>query len=236
MNVKPPSPTYLGPPFRRSSGSNKPIRRVVIHCTVSPCEPGGARNIAAYFRSSSAGGSAHYVVDPSETVQSAYDSVICWHAPPNSNSIGIELCDPMTGPGNRWQNDRHQAMLKRAAKLTAQLCLAYDVPIRKLDPADLRAGKKGVCGHADVSDAFNQSSHWDPGPAFPWASFMTMVRAEARGLTNEPVPTPEPNKEAATPTRVDRVRRMLRKALSKRDGVHDRRAIRRALRNLRGVD
>ena len=80
MPVNPPSPDYYGPPARQSGNGNKPIHRVVIHSTVSPCEPGGARNIAAYFRSNTAGGSAHYVVDPTETVQAAYDSVVCWHA------------------------------------------------------------------------------------------------------------------------------------------------------------
>ena len=233
MNVKAPSPTYLGPPHRDSGAGNKPIRRVVIHCTVSPCEPGGARNIAAYFRSQSAGGSAHYVVDPAEVVQSAYDSVVAWHAPPNSNSLGIELCDPMSGSGRRWKDRRHQDMLHNAAKLAAQLCLHYDVPIRRIDPGDLRNGRHGICGHDDVSDAFKQSSHWDPGPAFPWAQFMTMVRAAAKNLTNEaPTPSPEPNKENKTPTLVTRARRMLRSAFKRADGIHRRQRIRAALNRL----
>ena len=43
MPVKPPAPPYLGPAHRFSEGSNKPVRRIVIHSTVSPCEPGGKR-------------------------------------------------------------------------------------------------------------------------------------------------------------------------------------------------
>jgi N-acetyl-anhydromuramyl-L-alanine amidase AmpD len=231
--VDAPTPPYAGPPYRSSSGSNKPIKRVVIHCTVSPCEPGGARNIAAYFRGSSAGGSAHYVVDPKETVQSAYDSVVAWHAPPNPNSIGVELCDPMKGSGRRWRDHNHQAMLRRAAALTAQLCLHYDVPIRKIDDADLRAGRKGICGHADVSDAFKQSSHWDPGPAFPWPQFMDLVRGEARKLrAGVPLPAPEPEKEARRPTLVTQARRLLRRARSGTDNTHRRASIRAALERL----
>jgi hypothetical protein len=194
--IDPPSPVYLGPPARSSAGSNKPIRRVVIHSTVSPCEPGGARNIAAYFRSQSAGGSAHYVVDPEETVQSAYDSVIAWHAPPNSGSLGIEMCDipgpvPNEKPGSarwkalkrswRWARPEQRAMLKRTARLTARLCLAYDVPVQFVGPRELKAGKRGITTHANVSAAFKQSSHWDPG-FWPRAWFMRMVRAEAKRL------------------------------------------------------
>jgi N-acetyl-anhydromuramyl-L-alanine amidase AmpD len=230
--VDAPNPPYAGPPYRSSSGSNKPIKRVVIHCTVSPCEPGGARNIAAYFRSSSAGGSAHYCVDPAEVVQSGYDSVICWHAPPNPNSIGVELCDPMKGSGKRWGDRRHQDMLRLAATLVAQLCLAYDVPIRKIGPADLRDGRKGICGHDDVSDAWGQSSHWDPGPAFPWPQFMEMVRREAKMLNAPAVPAPQPSKEKTQPTLVTRARRLLRMATNRTDNSHRKRAIAGALERL----
>lgn len=179
--IRPPSPVYLGPADKHSGPGNKPIRRIVIHCTVSPCERGGARNIAAYFRSDAARGSAHYVVDPGEKVQVVWDSVIAWHAPPNEGSIGVELCDPLISVAwdrahaDRWFNDDHQAMLRKAARLVARLGLAYGVPLEKIGPAQLKAGREGVCGHDDVSEAFGQSSHWDPGPSFPWRTFMAMV-------------------------------------------------------------
>lgn len=191
-----PAPPYLGPPFRSSGNDNKPIRRVVIHSTVSPCEPGGARRIAAYFRSSRAGGSAHYVVDPGEVVQAAWDSVVCWHAPPNAGSLGIEMCDipgpvPDARPRSalwlklrrswRWVRPNQRRMLRRTARLTAELCLAYDVPMRFLTPARLRAGERGVTTHANVSAAWRQSTHWDPG-WWPRWRFMRMVRAEGRAI------------------------------------------------------
>lgn len=91
-----PAPPYLGPARRTSAGSNRPIRRVVIHSTVSATTTGGARSIAAYFRSAAAGGSAHYVIDPAEVVQVVYDGTIAWHAPPNAHTIGLELCEVPT--------------------------------------------------------------------------------------------------------------------------------------------
>src|SRR5690348_5937428 len=81
MTTGAPNPVYLGPAAHTSPGNNKPINRIVIHSTVSPCVEGQARNSALYFRSPSAGGSAHYVVDPGEVVQVVYDGVIAWHAP-----------------------------------------------------------------------------------------------------------------------------------------------------------
>lgn len=195
---KPPTPPYLGPAHRSSSGSNKPINRVVIHSTVSPCEPGGARRIAAYFRSSAAGGSAHYVVDPGEEVQVVWDSTVAWHAPPNPRSLGVEMCDipgpvpddkPWTARWKalrrswRWVRPEQRRMLARSARLTAHLCAAYDVPVRFLSPSQLRAGRRGITTHANVSAAWRQSTHWDPG-WWPRRRFMRMVRREYRELTN----------------------------------------------------
>lgn len=179
-----PSPPYVGPPARWSGGSNKPINRVVIHSTVSPCQPGGARDIAAYFRSAAARGSAHYVVDPAEVVQVGFDSLICWHAPPNAHSIGVEMCDfPATGITGmrRWDDANHQAMLTRTAHLVAQLCLAYDVPIHRRYAIGLRLGRRGITGHVSVGRAFHQTTHWDPG-AFPWRKFMRLVRTAAAAI------------------------------------------------------
>ena len=126
--------------------------------------------------------SAHYVVDPGETVQVVYDSVVAYHAPPNQHALGIELCDMQSGPGDRWSDANHKAMLVRAANLVAGLCRAYGVPIDKIGPADLKAGKRGICGHIDVSHAWGQTSHVDPEatPGFPWASFMDQIRAAAK--------------------------------------------------------
>lgn len=203
-NIKPPNPPYLGPAANHSGSGNKPIHRIVIHSTVSPCEPGGARNIAAYFRSESAGGSAHYVVDPAETVQSVYDGVIAWHAPPNSHSIGIEMCDyPSASSAKRWRDGNHRRMLRRVARLTARLCLAYDVPIRFLSPADLKAGKHGITTHSNVSRAFRQSSHWDPG-AWPRRAFMRQVQAAARDIQDgKPDPDPPSQSEPGPRARAD---------------------------------
>lgn len=196
--VRPPHPRYLGPAAHTSGPGNKPITRVVLHSTVSPCEPGMAEIIARYFRSEGSGGSAHYVVDPSETVQVVFDSIIAWHAPPNPHSIGIEMCDmpgpvPNDPPGSakrralrrswRWVKPNQLKMLHRAAHLTARLCAANDVPPRFLTVADLLAGKHGVTTHNNVSQAWHESTHWDPG-FWPRRYFMRLVQkryTELRG-------------------------------------------------------
>jgi N-acetylmuramoyl-L-alanine amidase CwlA len=218
MATKAPSPPYVGPAARHGDASNKPINRIVIHCTVSPCVPGGARNVARMFRTTTRPASAHYVVDPKETVQVVFDSVVAYHAPPNQHALGIELCDMQSGPGSRWKDDNHQAMLARAAKLVAGLCLAYDVPITRIGPGELKAGKRGICGHIDVSHAWGQTSHIDPEatPGFPWADLMAAIRKEARALTNPqasaPKPVTKPKPTGHVPAAVTELRAALKTA------------------------
>jgi len=195
-HFKAPSPPYTGPPANYSDGNNKPIKRIVIHSTVSPCVPGGARMISRLFRDGLVDGSAHYVIDPGEVVQSAFDSVICWHAPPNAHSIGNEMCDiPGPRPNDptarkalrrswRWIQPNQRKMLHNTARLTARQCLAWHIPIHFLTVKETRAGMWGITTHANVSKAFGQSTHWDPG-FWPRRRFMRLVRKYANEIRNE---------------------------------------------------
>lgn len=191
-----PTPRVVGGrPAKHSGLGNKPIRRIVIHSAVMPCEPGRAAQLAAWNRDGVGGGSWHYAVGPEVTLQTSFDSYVCWHAPPNSNSIGIEMTDnPGPVPGDkrgtaafkalkrawRWARKPQREMLKRTARLTAELCLAYDVPVvfRK------DARKPGITTHAVVSKTFRQSTHWDPG-FWPRRVFMNTVRREVRKIRRE---------------------------------------------------
>ncbi|QGF20286.1 lysin A, N-acetylmuramoyl-L-alanine amidase domain [Gordonia phage Sixama] len=67
----------------------------------------------------------------------------------------------------KWMN--HPAMLEQIARQVATWSAAYDIPLVSLTAAEVRAGKKGICGHNEISLAFRQSDHTDPGPNFPKA-------------------------------------------------------------------
>lgn len=160
---------------------NLPITRIVMHGTVSPCRTGQARATAEMFATTKRDASTQYVVDPGEVVQCVKDTVVAYGAPPNKGAIHIEQCDPQAGKVTRWQDDNHQAMLHRAAALTAVLCHKYSIPIRKIDATDLKRGKKGICGHSDVSAAWHQTTHTDPGVGYPWEQFIKLVTFYSEG-------------------------------------------------------
>jgi len=50
------------------------------------------------------------------------------------------------------------------------------IPAVWLFPADLQAGRRGITSHDNVSKAFGQSTHWDPGEGFNVQSYIRRVR------------------------------------------------------------
>jgi len=170
---------YIPASSQHTGGRQNGFDRIVMHGTVSPCVRGGARNVARYFQSPSAGGAAHYVVDPGEVIQCVKTNRIAYHAPPNARSVGVELCDPQTGPDSRWSDANHTAMLQHAAQLVHELALEGNVPLLYVSSKSLRLGGRGITEHNDVSRAWGQSSHTDPGSGFPMPRFVAMVRALA---------------------------------------------------------
>lgn len=231
MDYPAPTPPYLGPPKHHSGNGNKragahPIDRIVLHGAVTPCAEGWARKVAVMFRDGTVRGSAHYTVDPAETFQAAYDDVVAWHAPPNPHSLGIEFADPVTGPLKRWDDRPHRRTLRRGARLTAELALAYNVPVRMIGPKALKAGRRGICDHDDVSKAWGQSSHWDLG-AFPRRRFIRLVRAEvARIKGDEPTAQRE---ERKAESRITKARDLLEAALKVAKHPRRQRRIRKGL-------
>lgn len=184
----PPSPPFIK--ARYHGGRQKP-KAIVMHGTVSSDNRGTARNIARWWNGpTSPKSSCHYVVDPGETIQCVGDHIVAYHCGYNYGSIGIELCDEQQGPANRWNDADSNAILRRAARLTAELCLAYDIAVKRPSIRDLKAkGPHGIYSHNESRLAFGNTTHTDPRD-FPWGKFMRLVRKEIRALRAEQQKTP----------------------------------------------
>jgi len=161
----------------RTSVENRAISVVVIHTMELGERDGTAEACAAWFASPVSEVSAHYCVDADVTIQCVREADIAWHARGgNANSIGIELAGYAGQQARDWNDGYSQAVLERAASLTAEVCARYRIPVRRVRADGLVAGRRGVTGHSDVSVAFHKSDHWDPGPAFPWNGFLRRAR------------------------------------------------------------
>lgn len=164
----------------RTRRDGRRIDVVVIHTMEVAETRGAAEAVARWFASPEAEVAAHYCVDSDSVVQCVREEDVAWHARGgNEHSVGIELAGRAGQGAAGWEDAYSVAVLERAARLTAGICLRHGIPPRWLQASDLRAGRRGLTGHAEVSRAFRRSDHWDPGPWFPVARFLALVR---RGL------------------------------------------------------
>lgn len=175
-----PNPPFIG--ARHHGGSQTP-KAIVMHATVSSDNPGTARSIAEWWHGASSPiTSAHYVVDPKEIVQCVGDRTIAYHCGYNTGSISIEMCDEQTGPASRWNDADSTAIVKSAARLAAELCLAYGIEPVRPTVAQLKAkGPHGIYGHNDSRLAFGNTTHTDPKD-FNWTKFLSLVKLEIAAI------------------------------------------------------
>lgn len=165
----------------RTPTTGRAIDVVVVHTAEVSEREDAAEAVARWFARPSSRVSAHYCVDADSVVQCVRERDIAWHARGgNARSIGIELAGFSGQGGEEWKDAYSRAVLERAARLAASVCSRHEIPIRRVHAAGLRAGRRGLTGHVDVSEAFRKSDHWDPGPDFPWQRFLTLVRMAHR--------------------------------------------------------
>lgn len=159
----------------------KAVRLIVIHTMESGEQPGKAKQVARWFKGSTApDASAHYCVDNKSVVMSVDEKDTAWAVACEINqvSISIELAGSASQSKLQWKDTYSKAELKIAAKLVADIALRHNIPVKKLIPAAVKYGK-GIIGHADVTVAYGiKGGHTDPGKNFPWTDFIAMVESE----------------------------------------------------------
>jgi len=181
--------TILSP--NKYAGRNKAIRLIVIHTMeVDENDPNVAESVGNYFARPATRASSHVGVDTDSECRYVADSDTAWAAPgANADGLQIELAGRAGQFWDDWLDDASQAILERAAQRVAQWCAAYGIPVRHLSDSEILAGARGIVGHADVNHVYSLSNHWDPGPAFPWDTFLARVNALAGWVPIVDTPT-----------------------------------------------
>jgi hypothetical protein len=179
---KAPEPAASGIKFVQARNYTKgriaPIKWVVIHDMEAAESAKTAENVAAWFAGAAAPqASAHYCVDSDSIVQCVKETDTAWHAPgANAAGIGIELAGYAKQTAAEWADEFSEAMLRRASCLVSDICKRHGIPKDFVSSAGLLAGTPGITTHAEVSKAWKKSGHTDPGPNFPLAHFLDLVR------------------------------------------------------------
>lgn len=128
--------------------------------------------------------SAHFVVDADSIIQCVPVDMIAWHSGHTSNhaGVGVEICGLVKQTEADWRDAASLATLGRAASLFRILCDLYRLPILFRDAPNLVLGRDGVTTHAEVSKAWHETNHTDPGPHFPLVEFINAIRLAGSGL------------------------------------------------------
>jgi N-acetyl-anhydromuramyl-L-alanine amidase AmpD len=160
-------------------GRSNAIDVLVIHTMESPEKPDTAESVAHWFAGPTAPqASAHYCIDDDSIVQCVRDEDVAWHAPgANHNGLGFEHAGRAAQSTHDWSDQYSTRVLALSAELVAEKCKEHNIPVVWLQSADLRAGRRGITGHVQVSDAFKRSDHRDPGTRFPVESYLELVRS-----------------------------------------------------------
>lgn len=173
------------------TGRLKPIRLIVIHCTVTNENPTGAEAVARAFARGDRKASAHRVVDSDSIVQCVKDSDTAFAAAgANSDGLHLELVGLPDQTVAQWTDPFSTAMLTRAGPTIREWATENTIPYQWLTIPEVADGTtRGFCTHHDVSRAFPNVStgHWDPGPNFP----KTYAMGVWHPITPPP-PTPPP--------------------------------------------
>lgn len=102
------------------------------------------------------------------TVRSNDDNYIPWAAGWTGNRYGAHGSAVGRASRTRSQWLQFPEQLESMAQWAADLNSRYGLPLIKLTAEQVRAKQKGFCGHLEISKAFGEVNHTDPGPGFPW--------------------------------------------------------------------
>lgn len=130
-------------------------------------------------------------------VAAGYHQIAPWHARVNAapplNEEALHVCMPEQVADSRatWLASGH---VEAAAMFVRDAMATYGIHAVKLAPATMAphlsdgryTGPTGYCGHVDVTNAWHQTTHTDPGKNFPWDHLADLV-------VDGPDPTPPPD-------------------------------------------
>lgn len=161
--------------FKSSSRNGARVIWIAVHTAEGATT---AANLKAYFDRASTQASSHAIADDNVLWEALvpYDRASWTLRNGNPKSDNLEITGFAKWSRAEWL--QHMGMLRNTAQWIRNRCRARGIPMVKLSPADVRAGKAGVIGHVDYTNGTGDGTHWDPGPNFPWDLVMQMANGQ----------------------------------------------------------
>ena len=171
-------------------GRRAKVRVLVIHTAETPETGNMAESIQSYCQRREDNVSCHEAVDNNSVVAGVRPYDTAWTTGSiNDYAYSYELAGRASQTKADWADAFSTAMMQLAAKRVAKAAILWKIPVLKLSPAELKAGRTGICGHVDQTVAYQvKGGHTDPGVNFPWLLFLDLVKAEVAVLMGAPVP------------------------------------------------
>ncbi|MDX2357452.1 M23 family metallopeptidase [Dietzia sp. PP-33] len=189
-----PTPTpSKGPPVQPSTtytqltsidrGPRDPqtVPLIALHTYECPRESGerALRNRADYQETSGTGSYTVLVAADGESLRANDDNYTPCASLHTGDRLGFHLSFLAYASDSRETWLKHDDQLREAARICAQWCRNHGHEVRRLSVPEVQGRRvRGFCSHGDISAAFRESTHTDPGPHFPWDVFLRYVTEE----------------------------------------------------------
>lgn len=172
-------------PFEQANkyhaGRNDQIDYLVVHCTAGLENASGksAKAVQDMFAHNTRDASAHITVDQVEILRSVHDWDTAWACVYfNANGLHVEIVGLPNQTRAQWLDPISRASIHNAAKVLADWCQRYKIPVVKLTVDHLRQGGfRGITDHADCEKAKPSTGHTDPGSNFPYDVLISDIKS-----------------------------------------------------------
>lgn len=175
-----PAREQMGAKLWNASDNHKQF--IAVHTTEST---GGNTAVIKYLEDTRRGSYQVMIDFDGEEVRLVPDNRQAWAAAAQGNARGLHLCVMGRAEWNRERWLQEGKLLERAAQRIATWSREYGIPLVKISASDARRDVRGVLGHIDISEAWGESDHWDPGHHFPYRE----VFARAAEILGAPIET-----------------------------------------------
>lgn len=184
-----PSTTYTQlTSIDRGPRDPKTVPLIGIHTYECPRESGerALRDRAKWQETSETGSYTVLISADGQSLRANDDNYIPCACLPTGDRLGFHVGFLAYASDSRETWLKYDDQLREGARICADWCRTHGHQPRRLLVSEV-AGKKarGFCSHGDISAAFKESDHTDPGPHFPWDVFLRYV-AEALNPAQPP--------------------------------------------------